>query len=50
MRQVLEIGDDMTLPEDVLVYNKKVDEKLKAKCFYDGVMGAFILRYFSIFY
>ena len=40
MAQVLDIGDDMSLPKDTLVYEKKIDEKIAVKCFYDAVMGA----------
>ena len=47
MAQVLDIGDDLSLPKDTYLYEKKIDEKMAAKCFYDAVMGAFVTRLYK---
>ena len=47
MAQVLDIGDDMSLPKDTLVYEKKIDEKIAVKCFYDAVIGACVTRLYK---
>ena len=47
MHDILELGDDLTLPEDQELFNKKVDEKLSACFVYDVVMGAFIARLYK---
>lgn len=48
LERVLELGDDdLSLPDDVDVFEKNVNENISCHCFYDLVMEAFVLRVFK---